>query len=161
MNSKNTTNPIKLLMVVTLSVLFLSGCVASNYGRLQGNKDVTQAFRSGQAFDDHRYYYFGSQQKPKALIGIQESYTLSTKLWTEFDAQGDGLKKRVGYMDPDANILLKGYYLVDAEGNPVGVWYSHQWSGARASFKMVEDNQIVVYAPQEPEELIRHPFGDF
>ena len=157
----NPTNSIKLLTITILVALVLPGCATSGGGRTKPSLEVTEYFTSYQALDDHRYYYYGSQYKPKALIGIQKKYTLKSKIWIEFDANGDGLKKRVGYMDPDANILLKGYYLVDSEGNPVGVWYSHQWSGARASFKMSEDNQIVVYAPREPEQLIRHPFNDF
>ena len=145
----NSTNPIKLLMVVTLSILVLTGCVSGNFGRLQGNKDVTQAFRSGRAFEDHRYYYFGSEQKPKALIGINETYTLSSKLWTEFDAQGDGLKKRITYMEPGIEkVTNKGYDILSPDENKIGIWYSNQAFVPTASIYMGEGNQVTVIPPE-------------
>ena len=90
----NLTNSIRLLTLTILVALALPGCATSGGGRTKPSLDVTASFTTYQPLDDHRYYYYGSFYKPKALIGIQKKYTLNSKIWVEFDATGDGLKKR-------------------------------------------------------------------
>ena len=154
-------NSLRLITITILVTLSLTGCTAANSGRVTPSLEVTESFTNYRPLDDHRYYYFGSQNRPQVIVGIHKRYVFSSKFWREFDPEGDGLKKRVNYMLPDVHVFYKGYSILDPGGNPVGVWYSHREYAKFATIKFGEDNHVIIYAPKSEEEIRRYRFKDF
>ncbi len=108
------------VLLAVFSVALLSGC-AGNFGRLEINKNVKQAFGRYQMLDHYRYYYSGLENKPSAIIGIDPAFQLGSKYWTPIEPSQ--FKKMVDRMFPEYGFLY-GAYMMTPGGKIAGVWYS-------------------------------------
>jgi hypothetical protein len=127
-----------LLAVFILT--FLAGCSA-NYGRLEINSMVEQAFKNYEMLDDYRYYYSGRENKPSAIIGIDPAFQFSSKFWTAIEPLQ--FRTMVGRMFPDYGFLY-GADILAPDGRKAGVWYS--W--VRTFTAKFEDDRIIVFSPE-------------
>ena len=137
-------NPSRLLgrhaLAAVAILAVFSGCSA-NYGRLEINNAVEQAFRNYEMLDDYRYYYSGRENKPSAIIGIDPAFQFSSKYWTAIEPLQ--IRTMVGRMFPDYGFLY-GAYILAPDGRKAGVWYS--WVNIfTAKF---EDDRIIVFSPE-------------
>lgn len=129
----------------------LAGCALSpearkDFGTLKLSSEVSDIFQAYQVLPNHKYYYTGSDTKPLAIIGIDQNYTLETRLWKAApDLTSEQLKKWVdqmlGFRPP---VLTYGSYILSATGQQIGVWYS-QYS--ITTVKVEANNQVMVYPP--------------
>jgi hypothetical protein len=127
-------------LLAAFSIAFLAGCFA-NYGRLEINRAVEQAFRNHEMLDHYQYYYSGRENKPSAIIGIDPAFQFSSKYWTAIEPSL--FKTMVGRMFPDYGFLY-GAYILAPDGRKAGVWYS--WVTIfTAKF---EDDRIIVFSPE-------------
>jgi hypothetical protein len=130
------------LMILTL----FTGCFA-NYGKYTRSWDVTKMFESLQMPAEYKYYYAGSDKEPDALLGILRKYTLNNDLWKETEMDSKQLQRwldeieLIGYSK-----LAYGYFILDPEGKPIGIYYS-KWEGGPV--KMVSGNQVVILLPDK------------
>ena len=130
--------PRALLAAFVLALV--AGCSA-NYGRLEIDSAVEQAFRNYEMLDDYRYYYSGRENKPSAIIGIDPAFQFSSKLWTAIEPLQ--FRSMVGRMFPDYGFLY-GAYILAPDGRKAGVWYS--WVNIfTAKF---EEDRIIVFSPE-------------
>lgn len=130
----------RALLAAVVSAL-LAGCSA-NYGRLEINSTVEQAFRNYEMLDHYRYYYSGRENKPSAIIGIDPTFQFSSKYWTAIEPSQ--FKTMVGRMYPPNYGFLYGAYIIAPDGRKAGVWYS--WvNNYTAKF---EDDRIIVFSPE-------------
>ena len=142
---------VMLLAVWIMMTGLLAGCALGpearkNSGTLKLSSEVSDIFQSYRVLPNHKYYYTGSDTKPQAIIGIDQKYTLETRLWKEApDLTSEQLKKWVdqmlGFRPP---VRTFGSYILSATGQQVGVWYS-QYS--ITTVKVEADNQVMVYPP--------------
>ena len=86
----------------------LAGCLA-NYGRLQLDSAVEQAFRNNEMLDNYQYYYSGRENKPSAIIGIDPAFQFSSKYWTAVEPSQ--FEIIVGRMYPDYGYLYGAYMM--------------------------------------------------
>lgn len=127
-------------LLAAFIIVFLVGCFA-NYGRLEINSAVEQAFRNYEILDHYQYYYSGRENKPSAIIGIDPAFQFSSKYWTAIEPSL--FKTMVGRMFPDYGFLY-GAYILSPDGRKAGVWYS--WVTIfTAKF---EDDRIIVFSPE-------------
>jgi hypothetical protein len=127
-------------LLAAFIIAFLAGCFA-NYGRLEINRAVEQAFRNHEMLDHYQYYYSGRENKPSAIIGIDPAFQFSSKYWTAIEPSL--FKTMVGRMFPDYGFLY-GAYILAPDGRKAGVWYS--WVTIfTAKF---EDDRIIVFSPE-------------
>jgi hypothetical protein len=131
-------------LLAALIVGLLAGC-AGNYGRLEINKSVEQAFGKYQMLDHYQYYYSGRENKPSAIIGIDPAFQFSSKYWAPIEPSQ--FKKMVDRMVPEYGFLY-GAYMMTPDGRKAGVWYS--W--VHIYTVKFEGNRIIVYSPE--------PFSD-
>jgi len=122
----------------------LAGCLA-NYGRLQLDSAVEQAFRNNEMLDNYQYYYSGRENKPSAIIGIDPAFQFSSKYWTAVEPSQ--FEIIVGRMYPDYGYLY-GAYMMAPDGRKAGVWYS--W--VKTYTIKFEGDRIIVFSPE--------PFAD-
>ena len=143
------TLPAACLLMVSL----LAGCaskqeIRGNNGTLKLSLEVSQIFETYQVLPNHRYYYSGSSTKPKAIIGIDQNYSLDTRLWKEAaDLNSEQLKRWVdqilGFRPP---VRTFGSSILSASGQKVGIWYS---PFDYTTVKVEADNQVMVFPPSE------------
>jgi hypothetical protein len=127
-------------LLAAFIIAFLAGCFA-NYGRLEINSAVEQAFRNHEMLDHYQYYYSGRENKPSAIIGIDPAFQFSSKYWTAIEPLQ--FRTMVGRMFPDYGFLY-GAYILAPDGRKAGVWYS--WVNIfTAKF---EDDRIIVFSPE-------------
>jgi hypothetical protein len=130
--SEPSTNSFKRLAALAISVLvlcgilYLAGCSTKNSGSLKHSQDVAQAFETYHVFPDHRYYYLNQENKPYAVVAIKADYRINSVMWREFDPQSGKLEKIVGLVKDFSGVssYTYGSYLLDAQGNEIGYWYS-------------------------------------
>ena len=70
-----------LQALILLTVMAIAACGGS-YGTLQKSSDAAKQFESLEINSDYNYYYSGSANKPRAIIGLDTSYSLVSKLWS-------------------------------------------------------------------------------
>ena len=127
-------------LLAAFIIAFLAGCFA-NYGRLEINSAVEQAFRNYEILDHYQYYYSGRENKPSAIIGIDPAFQFSSKFWTAIEPSL--FKTMVGRMFPEYGFLY-GAYILSPEGRKAGVWYS--WVNTfTAKF---EGDRIIIFSPE-------------
>ena len=150
------------LLISGCFTLQISGCATSgNYGVLRSNPEVTREFKHSRPFENHRYYYFGWIGEPDAVIGIQNDYTLLSRLWKPVDLDRISLqvlKDRMLNRDPTN---FNGAVLKDSAGNRMGVWFS---DARGATIKMAGDKQIAFIRPhprpiERDDDPFRRPLG--
>ena len=111
------------IMLILVWWVLLGGC-AQNQANLTKSPEVTLAFQEGQIRPDFNYYYTGRARAPHAIIGIDKTYSVSSKLWHAFAPSTQQLQKMavnvVHYYDEPAY----GAYISNTSGERVGVWYS-------------------------------------
>jgi hypothetical protein len=139
-----------LTLTLASLIFFVAGC-AANYGRIQPDKSVTSMFAEGNLPANHKYYFNGRENSPWAVIGIDPSYQLLSKFWTEVPAGSDVLAQRIKnvWSEPSGNMNHppEGGRIVSDDGKQVGIWYSGY---AFTNVKMEGDSGVYVYSPYDP-----------
>lgn len=132
---------------ISIIILFLWGCSVSNYGRLESNKEVAQAFENYQVLPNLKYYYRGTYSRPIAIIGIKDNYELNSNLWVPIDPKSkdfQALIEKVSLQGSGGTVNPWGFNILDHSGKDVGVWYS----AIRAAAVEIDANgQIVNLSP--------------
>ncbi|MEA1935855.1 MAG: hypothetical protein U9M96_03415 [Thermodesulfobacteriota bacterium] len=143
---------IKRIISISCAILILSsvgcaGLISGEYGTIAPNRDVTESFENYQIDPDFNYYISGSDVYPNAVIGIDRSYTLNSKLWKKVEFTPETLKDLVGDMKAkvsELNEILHGFNILDDKGNKIGDWYSIL--SARTTVK-IEDHSVIIITP--------------
>ena len=143
----------RLSAVVALVLAgFLTGCASGGaYGRLKPSGEVGDMFVKGPLSSEYDYFYSGSANKPRAIIGIDRKYKLETSRWKPVSPDSGQIQVMM-----DALTGYKGFAMVnfgslilDPAGNKIGVWYSKEadWT----TIKMLGDNVVAVYPPSRTD----------
>jgi hypothetical protein len=138
--------PKKIWQVIGLFLIvlsFIGGCAASNYGRLNPDKQVTETFQNHQDLPDHTYYYRGSHSQPVVVAGILKDFVLNSPLWVEINPKSKDFRTlidRVSLQGMGTNVQPWGFTIIDGYGRRVGVWYS----AIRAAAVDVDENGRII-----------------
>jgi hypothetical protein len=141
------------LAAFTCLSLYLSlyACTTQNYGNLKPSSEITKIFENHQVLSDHLYYYSGLQGVPDAIIAIHPDYSLRARQWQQIDLTAFRLKTWVYRMSTVQVITPRGAWILDPDGNRIGIWFS----GQRQTAVRLEQNNRVVIAPPNPTEAQR------
>jgi hypothetical protein len=137
-----------LNMVLALMIAILSGCGSSNHGRLQSSHEVTQAFQNKQILSDHQYYFSGFQRIPYGIIGIGSKYRLRSSRWKPIELNPTLLNQLIYRMEHVYSLEPRGAWILDQDGNRVGIWYSSRY---QTTVRIKKDNYVVVVTPEPPD----------
>ncbi len=140
-----------LLPACLLLLVLLAGCGASRpTGRWVTSSDVLQTFRSGTILPHHTYYYTGSPVEPDAVIAIDNSFQLRTKVWSRVDITQKLLDRWMFWAATDMSVLCpyKAGIILAPDGRQVGVWFS---KFAFNTIRSPEPGVIEVYLPFAPD----------
>ncbi len=145
---KKTTGIALRVVFPALIFLIFAGCATSGTGRLQSSPEVTEVFQRNQILSNHQYYISGSQIVPFGIIAIDNNYQLRTKRWRPIDMDSTSLNQLIYRMDQVYSLNPKGAWILDNEGNRLGVWFSSQY---QTVVRRDKNNRIVVVDPEPPD----------
>lgn len=123
-----------------LLAALVTGC-AGNYGRYKIDAGILQSFRDNQLPSDYRYFYYGLDTTPYAVVGVEKKYDAGSNLWREVDPNSEKFKNMIKWMWGDYGYSPFAARIFDPSGNPVGVLYT---SIREVAIKFSGDNRIVV-----------------
>ena len=131
-----------------IMILFaLGGCSTSKFGRLELDKEVKRSFQSYQVLPNHKYYYWGVSSSPRAIVGIEDTYELISRMYTQIDTESEDYRRLIDIVSLQGmgnTVEPWGFRILDKTGNYVGVWYA----AVRATSVNINDNrQIVNFGP--------------
>ena len=149
MPSPEKSKTLIILISSFILVVALGSCTTGNFGRLQSDREITQAFKTLTILPDHKYYYRGTFSSPTVIVGINENFTLNLTLWVAVDPQSEDFKTLVDRVSLQgmlggSTVQPWGFKILDQTGNTVGIWYSALRS---AAVQVNENNEIVNLAP--------------
>ncbi|MFO7706983.1 MAG: hypothetical protein R6V84_02335 [Desulfobacterales bacterium] len=128
---------LRLLVVLGLVVSTAAACSTANRGGLHNSREVGRAFDTLHAFPNHRYWYYVNENSPYAVVGLNAPYRLEDKLWTEVDPESKTFEKVVGLVKdfPVRGSFTYGAYILDPQGQQIGVWYSSMNAGVKVDLE--------------------------
>ena len=140
-------------IICVLMLLPATGCTGSlfkNYGRIEPNGAVTNAFEKYQVNQKYNYFISGSEVYPNAIIGLDKAYALEPDLWKPVEMTPKKLKELVQYMHDKVSTVafglsLHGFVMLDDKGKQIGVWYSIL--EAKTSLKMKDEHTVEIVTP--------------
>ena len=135
-------------LILVLITMVFAGCTTPISGRLEGSPDATALFENNQILDNHQYYIAGDQRIPYAIIAIDDNYLLRSDRWLAINMNSTQLNQLVYRMEQVYAINPKGAWIVDHDGNRLGIWYSAQ---RQTLVKRDRENRIVVKRPDPPD----------
>ena len=135
-------------LFLALMALTFAGCSTPISGRLQSNPAVTEMFQTGRILPDHQYFVSGFQRIPYGIIAVDNQYQLRSSRWKPIDMDPTSMNQMLYRMEQVYSLKPRGAWILDHEGNRLGVWYSSQY---QTTVKRQKDNQIVVVNPEPPD----------
>jgi hypothetical protein len=140
---------LSLILLLSLSAAACASLLR-NYGAINPNREVTQAFEGYRVNSEFRYYVSGALHYPNALMGLHKDYRLDPRtLWREVPGMTTAtMKEIVEQMKTKAsqhNLFQYGFEMSDNNGRPIGVWYSILW--ARTFLRMNADGTVRIDTP--------------
>jgi hypothetical protein len=135
---KNKVLWLAALGMVTLVLLI--GCSAK-YGSYRRDADVQQAFESNQLTADYKYYYYGLNNQPIVIFGVETKYEMNSGMWKEISTDTSEFRELTRWIWEDYGYYKFGADILDPAGNKVGILYT---SVRETVFKFGDNNQISV-----------------
>ena len=138
-----------LLLVVILSAL--SGCATNmkSGSSIIPGREATEIWHSYEIQPNYHYYYSGPNSRPNFIIGIDDKYQFTSNLWKPVDLTPEMLNKWINYYRPRVGYDLKVYgsFIMNPEGERIGLWYSMRTWRVTGTVKFGENNQIALTRP--------------
>lgn len=115
------------------AVMLVSGCALGPRGALRASREVGRAFETLHVYPGYRYWYYFQENSPYAVIGLKPPWRVEDIHWTEVDPQSPTFEKVVGLVErfPARGAFPFGAYVLDVQGEAIGVWYSSLSAGIR------------------------------
>ena len=90
-----------LVLVVVQSTL--TGCATTAGKKSSGvvtSRKATEIWHSYEILPNYHYYYSGPNSQPNFIIGIDDKYQFTSKLWKPVDLTPEMLKNWFNYINP-------------------------------------------------------------
>ncbi|MGE5257708.1 MAG: hypothetical protein ACM3KE_13605 [Hyphomicrobiales bacterium] len=129
-------------------VFLAAGCPSENSGSTRKAPEVAQAFESLQVFLHYRYFLLNQENHPFGIAGLMRDYRIEGPDWKEINPGSAVFGKVVGLVQrfPAPGGRTEGYYILDRQGNQIGVWYS----SLNAGITVDPDTRKVIIATATP-----------
>jgi len=128
------------------------GATAYGNGALVASQDVSDEFGEYRIRPGYNYYYSGSDAYPNAILGLDKNYVLTNKLWKRIDLTQAKLKDWVDSMQIkglESRQPLHGFYILDRQGQKVGIWYSVLEAAAMSRVRYGNEREIGIDTPPQ------------
>jgi len=113
----------RLLGISVFIMMVLSGCL-ENYGRLNRSSEIQKAFESNQVPEEYNYYFYGRRNQPYAVMGLDASYNLRSRMWRKVEPDTAEFKNMTRFVWADLGYYPYGANILDPEGQKVGIMHT-------------------------------------
>ena len=140
------------LVVIVVIQITLAGCATTEKMKSSGvvtSREATDIWHSYEVLPNYNYYVSGPESQPHYIIGIDNKYRLTSKLWRPVDLTPEMLKNWFNYIRPRVGYSVDPYgaFIMGPNNERVGLWYSvRDWQLTGAA-TVGEDNTIAVRLP--------------
>ena len=140
------------VLVLAIFLITLTGCAPTSGIKSSGvvhSREATDIWHSYEVVPNYNYYISGAESRPWYIIGIENKYHLTSKNWKPVDLTPEMLNKWINYYRPRVGYDLKVYgsFIMDPDGERVGLWYSMRTWRVTGTAKFGENNQIALTRP--------------
>ena len=153
---KTTIASVFLLVIIQG---MLTGCAtAGQRSGITSSQEATAIWHTYEVLPNYNYYYAGPETRPFYIIGIDDSYKLRSKLWKPVDLTPEMLNNWFNYYRPRVggyNPLPYGAFILDPNGERIGLWYSVVDWRLTGSATFGENNEVTIYMPTNEGHLKR------
>ena len=127
--TRNTTR-VNFAIAAAVAIL-ICACSIGNFGRLRNSEEVGRSFAALQVSSNYRYWYLYLENSPYAVVGLEREYRIEDISWTEVEAGSEVFRKVVKLVEgfPVSGYVTYGAYILNSEGERIGVWYSSMVAG--------------------------------
>ncbi len=139
-----------IIVVVFHSILIAHPATAAKKpSGVTSSQAATDIWQSYQILPNYNYYYSGPESQPNYIIGIDDRYHLTSKLWKSVDLTPDKLKNWINYVRPRVGYSprLYGADITDKDDQRIGLWYSVRDWRLLGTARVAENNQVAVTRP--------------
>ena len=126
--------------VVILISILLTGC-AGQYGSYRRDTAVQQSFESHQVPAEYKYFYYGRDNEPIVIFGVEKKYEMNSNMWKEVSADAMEFRDLITWVWEDNGYDIFGADILDPQGNKVGILYT---AVRETAIKFGADNRITV-----------------
>jgi len=137
------------LIVVVLSTL--TGCATTmqSGSSIVPGREATEIWHSYEILPNYHYYTSGPQSQPNFIIGIDDKYQFTSKLWKPVDLTPAMLQNWFNYTNPRVGYSEDTYgaFILGPNGERIGLWYSMRDWRTVGSASLNKNNQVSVTAP--------------
>jgi len=139
-------------LVLVIILITLTGCATMEGKKSSGvftSREATDIWHSYEVLPNYNYYISGADSRPRYIIGIDNKYHLTSKLWKPVDLTPEMLDHWINYYRPRVGYSVNSYgaFIMDPNGERVGLWYAMRNFKLTGSVKFGENNQISVMRP--------------
>jgi hypothetical protein len=127
-----TTRPFKNNRAVAAALAILvSACAIAHIGGIRLSPDVERTFEELQVVPHYRYWYLYLENSPYAVLGLNPEYRIKDIWWTEVQPGSETFRKVIELVRrfPVPGSRTFGAYILDADKQQIGVWYSSMSAG--------------------------------
>jgi hypothetical protein len=138
-----------LLVVVQISLIAHPATAAKKPSGVASSQAATDIWHSYQILPNYKYYYSGPDSQPNYIIGIDDRYRLTSKLWKPVDLTPEKLEDWINYVRPRVGYSprLYGADITDKDDQRIGLWYSVRDWRLLGTARVAENNQVSVTRP--------------
>jgi hypothetical protein len=138
-----------LLVVVQISLIAHPAAAAKKPSGVSSSQAATDIWHSYQILPNYKYYYSGPDSQPNYIIGIDDRYRLTSKLWKPVDLTPEKLEDWINYVRPRVGYSprLYGADITDKDDQRIGLWYSVRDWRLLGTARVAENNQVSVTRP--------------
>jgi hypothetical protein len=118
--------------LLVIAAAFVSGCAMANFAGIRPSPDVARQFQDLEINPNYRYWYLNQENNPFGVLGLDREYRFDGgPLWKPLDPDAAAFKKVVALVQsfPATGSITTGFEIVDAQGRPIGVWFSSLTAG--------------------------------
>jgi hypothetical protein len=130
-NIKSSLKTLAAIQIAIFAILIVPGISFAEIGSIRISKEVAKDFEAYRFDPNYNYYYVNLENNPCAAVGLQKDYTVDDILWTKISPGSNAFNHVIELVKrfPMANSPAFGAYILDSQGNTIGVYYSSAGAG--------------------------------
>ncbi len=147
---RKKTTPLTILTLAGLMLLFSVAACAKNFGRIQWDDNVTQAFQTNQVDGNYNFYQYTVGTQVYAIVGLDPKLELQSRIWQELASDTTDFSlatSRIWYNYTKTPEDPRGAIIRDPSGEGVGVYFS---SIRFLSIKFKPNNRVTLLLDTTP-----------
>ena len=137
--------PMKMLAAISLAIftiLIVPEFSFAQTGSVQISKEVAKDFEAYKLDPNYDYYFMNLKNDPCAVIGLKKDYAIHDIQWKKLPPDSNEFKNVIELVKrfPMAGSNAFGAYILDSQGNTIGVYYS----GANVGVTVNKENKMLM-----------------